>query len=224
MAKSPQRVRRLLAVEAARIMVEEAVGDFRSAKEKAARRLGVDAQQHWPSNTEIHSELQARLQLFHADTQPLALRHLREISLQAMEWLQAFQPRLVGSVLEGDATEHSKITLHLFADAPESVMFFLLDAQQEYEEGWQRLHFGDGPMRDYPLFTLDYQGVPLRLVVFSLDEDRRSPASARDGKPLRRAGVGQLRRLLAEATPAPETASSHPWDEDVANSPGSMPR
>ncbi len=198
MAKSPQRLRRLLAVEAARIMVDEAVGDFRSAKEKAARRLGVEAQQHWPSNTEIHDELQARLQLFHADTQPLALRRLREFALQAMQWLQEFQPRLVGPVWEGDATEHSKITLHLFADAPESVLFFLLDAQVEYEEGWQRLRFGDAQPQDYPSFQLEYEGVPLRLVVFALDEDRRSPASPRDGKPLPRGGITQLRRLLAE--------------------------
>ena len=201
MAKSPQRLRQLLAVEAARIMVDEAVGDFRSAKEKAARRLGVHAQQHWPSNTEIHSEMQARLQLFHADTQPQALRHLREIALYAMEWLQEFQPRLVGPVWEGDATEHSKIILHLFADAPESVLFFLLDAQVEYEEGWQRLRFGDANAMDYPTFLLEFEGAPLRLVVFALDEDRRSPASARDGKPLPRGSIAQLQRLLAAENP-----------------------
>ncbi len=197
MAKSPTRMRRLLAMEAARIMVEDAVSDYRMAKEKAARHMGMTAQQYWPSNTEIHQELQARLQLFHGQTQPRILRRLRQTALAAMEWLQEFQPRLVGAVLEGDATEHSKITLHLFADTPESVMFYLLDQEIPFTEDWQRLRYAEGPAMDYPLFVLDFQEVPLRLVVFSPDEDRRSPASPRDGKPLRRASAAQLGKLLA---------------------------
>jgi len=40
-SQQPHRLRRLLAVESARIMAEEGVVDFRVAKEKAARRLGA---------------------------------------------------------------------------------------------------------------------------------------------------------------------------------------
>ena len=202
MAKSQQqsRLRRLLVVESARIMADEGVVDFRVAKEKAARRLGVggDAQQGWPSNAEIEEELHSRLQLFHGEAHSAELRQLREQALQAMHWLTEFQPRLTGPVLSGTATRHTAITLHLFADTPESVLFFLMDQQVAYEEAWQRLHYGDAPARDYPSLKLNYASADLRLVLFDLDEDRRSPASPVDGKPLRRATLGQVQKLLAE--------------------------
>ncbi len=182
-------------------MADEGVADFRVAKEKAARRLGAggDAQQGWPSNAEIEEELQSRLQLFHGEAHSAELRQLREQAVQAMHWLAEFQPRLTGPVLSGTATRHAAITLHLFADTPESVIFFLMDQRVAYEEVWQRLHYGDAPARDYPSLKLNYAGADLRLVLFDLDEDRRSPASPVDGKPLRRATLAQLQKLLAES-------------------------
>ncbi|MCY0871875.1 MAG: nucleotidyltransferase [Acidithiobacillus caldus] len=200
MAKSssqPSRLRRLLAVESARIMAEEGIADYRFAKEKAARRLGSGStQQDWPSNSEIQAELKARLQLFHGESQPLELRRLREVALEAMGWLKDFRPLLAGAVLNGTATRHSAIVLHLFADSPESVIFFLMDQQVAYEEGWQRLHFGDEAPQEYPQIRMTRGGAELRLVIFAPDEDRRRPASAVDGKPLQRVNAQQLQRLL----------------------------
>jgi len=37
-----------------------------------------------------------------------------------MRYLREFEPRLVGAVLSGTATEHSEVQLHLFADARRS--------------------------------------------------------------------------------------------------------
>ncbi len=202
-SQQPHRLRRLLAVESARIMAEEGVVDFRVAKEKAARRLGTggDAQHHWPNNSEIESELHARLQLFHGPAHAADLRELRERALKAMQWLELFQPRLTGPVLNGTATRHAAITLHLFADAPETVIFFLMDQKTPYEESWQRLHFGDAPAQDYPCLKIDYADTEIRLVIFALDEDRRSPASPVDGKPVKRATAQQLRKMLEEEQP-----------------------
>ena len=44
-----------------------------------------------------------------------------------MQLLEDFQPRLVGSVLDGTASAHSRIALHVFADAVESLILFLLE-------------------------------------------------------------------------------------------------
>ena len=207
MAKSQQqsRLRRLLMVESARIMADEGVVDFRVAKDKAARRLGAgsDTQQDWPSNAEIEEELRSRLQLFHGQAHDAALRQLREQAAQAMRWLAEFQPRLTGPVLTGTATRHVPVTLHLFVDAPESVIFFLMDQKVAYEETWQRLRYGDAPARDYPCLRLNFDGADLRLVLFDLDEDRRSPASPVDGRPLRRVTLAQLQKLLVESAPNP---------------------
>ncbi|MFA7496190.1 MAG: nucleotidyltransferase [Acidithiobacillus sp.] len=199
-SQQPTQLRRLLTVESARIMAEEGVADFRLAKEKAARRLGAggSTQQNWPNNAEIEAELQARLQLFSGPAHAADLRQLREQALTAMLWLADFQPRLSGPVWTGTATRHSVITLHLFADAPETVLFFMMDHKVPYEEAWQRLHFGDAPAQDYPSLKIRYADADFRLIIFGLDEDRRSPASAVDGKPAKRANLAQLRKLLEE--------------------------
>ena len=44
-----------------------------------------------------------------------------------MSLLSDFDPRLVGPVLSGTATPHNDISLHLFADRPESVAIKLLE-------------------------------------------------------------------------------------------------
>jgi hypothetical protein len=43
-----------------------------------------------------------------------------------MALFEEFEPRLVGSVLSGTASEHSDVNLHLFADRPEQVAFRLM--------------------------------------------------------------------------------------------------
>ena len=52
-----------------------------------------------------------------------ARRSPRSVSaaLSAMQMLADFEPRLVGSVLTGTATEHNDIQLHLFAERAESI-------------------------------------------------------------------------------------------------------
>jgi len=45
-----------------------------------------------------------------------------------MRRLAEFQPRLVGSVLTGTATDYSDINLHLFADRSESVALKLIES------------------------------------------------------------------------------------------------
>ena len=57
--------RHLLAQEAARIMAEEGVRDFRFAKRKAAERLGFDPRSlHLPTNLEVEQALAEHQRLF----------------------------------------------------------------------------------------------------------------------------------------------------------------
>jgi len=113
------RMRQRIAAEAARIMSEEHLSDFYRAKHKAAARLGAANTRNLPRNDEIEKALVEYQSLFRADSQPLRLKRLRETALRAMEFLAAFNPRLVGSVLRGTADEHAEVTLHVFADTPE---------------------------------------------------------------------------------------------------------
>jgi hypothetical protein len=64
--RKEDRVRQLIAKEAARIMYEEGVREYRDAKRKASRQFGPEKAlslgSHLPSNAEIHWELQRAYQ------------------------------------------------------------------------------------------------------------------------------------------------------------------
>ena len=99
---APQ-LRMLLAQECARLLAEEGVADFRTAKRKAALRLAVTDKGLLPDNREIEQALLDYQRLFQADSQSRRLRELREAALEAMRFLARFRPKLVGPVLSGTA-------------------------------------------------------------------------------------------------------------------------
>src|SRR3954462_8325752 len=114
-----EHLRLALAQEAARIMSEQGIDDYRLAKRKAAERLGATDIAVLPKNTEIEAALAAHHRLFEGHTHTSALTQLRQTALQAMLLLKKFQPRLVGPVLSGTASAHSEVNLDIFADSPE---------------------------------------------------------------------------------------------------------
>lgn len=194
------RTRREVAQVAARLMAEESLHDFAVAKSRAAARLGVSGRGTLPRNDEIESELRAYQALFQADTQPIWLAEKRRVALSAMEMLEPFHPRLAGAVLRGTAVEDAEITLHLFVDPPESVVRFLMDRGIPWElDSWQA-RYGDRRERDMPLYRIMAGGQILRLVVFPESGRREAPRSSVDGRPMARASMNELRRLLAEAS------------------------
>mgnify|MGYP003694434773 CR=1 FL=1 len=71
--------------------------------------------------------------LFAADTHFQSLHDQRCAALRAMQLLQEFEPRLVGPVLAGTATEHADVDLHLFADRAEAVTLKLMDVGIPHE-------------------------------------------------------------------------------------------
>ena len=69
--------RRRIAVEAAKLIAEEGLRDYRQAKLKAAQRLGIFDDTALPKNGEIEEALREHQRLFRAE-QPETLRELRE--------------------------------------------------------------------------------------------------------------------------------------------------
>src|SRR5688500_12314787 len=122
-----EQLRRALAQEAARIMSEQGIDDYRLAKRKAAERLGATDISVLPKNTEIEAALAEHQRLFEADTHSSTLADLRRTALHAMRVLRKFEPRLVGPVLSGTASAHSEVNLHLFADGAEQVVLHLME-------------------------------------------------------------------------------------------------
>lgn len=124
-----------IAAAAARLIAEEGC-DYATAKRKAVRSvLGEDRNTRGllPDNAQIEDELRRYLSTFAADAQPAQLAALRALALQWMHKLAAFNPHLVGAVLNGTATEHSDIHLHLFSDNVKDVEIFLLNEGLDFE-------------------------------------------------------------------------------------------
>ncbi len=133
------RARKILAQEAARIIVEHGVDDFRLAKTKAAERLGLLGRGSLPGNCEIEAAVGERLQIFGRESHYDLLQALRRTALTAMDILSQFSPRLVGPVLSGTAGASSAVNLHVFCDTPEWVALRLDEHQLTYKPFERRL-------------------------------------------------------------------------------------
>ena len=190
--------RERIAQEAARLMSEAGIRDFQLAKRKAMERLRLSDVRQLPSNEEIEWALTAYQRLFRADSQPQRLAELRRVAVRAMRFLERFQPRLVGAVLSGTADQHSDVCLHVFAEPPEAVGFFLWDNGIAHDTGERRLRLASDDTRRMPTYRFMAEDVPVELVVFSERERRRVPLSPVDGKPMRRASLQAVEALVAD--------------------------
>jgi hypothetical protein len=191
-------LRVLLAQEAARVIAEDGVRDHQLAKRKAAARLGVrDLHGNLPTNSEIQAALEERQRIFGGAAHDGTVRRLRRAALDAMRSFAAFEPRLVGPVLAGTATEHTDVQLHLFCDSPERIAILLLEREIPHEQVERRIRRMSGEHRQVPAFRFMAGEVAFEVAVFPYDDIREAPASQVDGKPMRRASLRDVEALLA---------------------------
>jgi len=194
-----QRNRLRVAQEAARLMSEHGIRDFHHAKIKAAERLGILDAQALPRNNEIEDALREHQRIFHADSQPQLLQQRREAAVEAMRFLERFDPRLVGAVLEGTADAHSAVCLHLFSDTPESVVLFLEERGVPITQQTRRLRLTRDEQQEYPVLLFAADGLPFDITVLPRDALRQPPLDRIDEKPMRRASLAAVEELLATA-------------------------
>jgi predicted nucleotidyltransferase len=196
-ASRADNLRRALAQEAARIMAEHGIRDFLLAKRKAAERLGVgDSGAVLPKNIEIEQALVEYQRLFGGESHVETLHAQRRAALNAMLYLREFEPRLVGAVLSGTATEYSDVQLHLFTDNADSVAIKLLDEGIPHEVTEKRVRMNAERVLAYPgvRFQLDEQSI--EAIVFPMDGIRQAPVSPVDGRPMKRASKLEVEALL----------------------------
>lgn len=188
-------MRQHIAQKAAQILLESGTRDFQAAKQKAAHQLGVDDTKALPNNSEIEIALAEYQRLFRATSQPEHLNQLREVAIEAMQFLACFNPRLVGSVLSGTADEHSIIRLHLFADTVESVGFYLQDNKIPNKLSERRLKISADEYQNNSAYEFVVDDILVELVVF-LPKQHKVPLSPIDGKIMERATVTDVELLL----------------------------
>ncbi len=167
MGKSLKRdlMREQLAHHAAKLIAEDGIADFGSAKRKAARQLGAADTQHMPSNREVEEALHSYRSLYQHESHPDILNQLRRDALSCMQQFSAFNPYLTGSVLNGTAGENSDINLILYSDDAKAVLLFLLKSKLAFEEGMWRTRLS-GREETVPSYTLESEtGTPIHIIV-----------------------------------------------------------
>ncbi len=195
---SSSKLRRQIAWEAARLMYSRDVSEYFNAKQKAAQRVlkGWVKPADLPTNAEIREQVQVLARL-HEGAKPHRER-LLEMRLRAVWWLKQFaefHPRLIGSVLNGSIREGSDIDIHLFAANPHSLtvrldgmgMSHRLERKRVQKDGRQRV-FTHIHCRDE---------FPVELTVYHPSLLGFRFRSSITGKPIERAGLAQLERLIA---------------------------
>lgn len=201
-------LRARIAAEAARLMYEEGVKQYFTAKRLAANRvLGKVAgkrmryrPQDLPSNGEIRDALLVLADLAEGEKRSRKLFAMRAVALEAMEAVEAFEPRLIGSVSTGHVRRGSDIDIQVFTDDEEALERHLARAGRIFErERVSILKFGE--VREYLHLHLCDMAFPVELTVYARRELRFRPKSSTDGKPIVRVPLAALRALLEREHP-----------------------
>jgi hypothetical protein len=192
------RARQVLAQEAARIICEQGIQDYRLAKIKAAERLGMSERGSLPGNPEIEQAVSEHLALFGRESHSSLLQALRRAAVSAMDMLADYSPRLVGPVLNGTAGASSAVNLHVFTDTPEQIAYVLEQGAISYKPFERRLKSRRNRPESFAAFRFDHLDASIEATVFPFDGIRQAPISPIDGKPMRRADASAVRLLLEE--------------------------
>ena len=186
------RNRTRIAQAAARLIAEHGLSDWRVAKRKACRELGLPDHESLPGNEEVEQALRDYNSLFHAATQPALLRAQRFEAVRWMERLSRWDPVLTGAVAAGWATEHSDVRLELEAEDAKAVELSLINAGVAYAQAPTQ-----GGEAQAPQLRIESQGTTVRLVILSAQQRRNRPRRDRSGLTEERLTLTQLKSLLA---------------------------
>ena len=199
-SRRDNNLRRHIAYLAARLMAEDGVADYATAKQKAARQAGLGDAHQLPDNSEIEEALREYQDLYQKDEQPAQLRRLREVAVKVMREFVDFRPALVGSVLSGTAGQFSDVNLQLFTDDEKALTMFLLNKRYRFEEGSKSVRRG-GRLDEVPRITIEVDDVAVTLTVLDPDDERSGARPRSVDEARKRARLADVEALLASSVP-----------------------
>ena len=197
------RIRRQIALLAARLMYEREEKEYFTAKRKAARQLGLDYKYHpgdLPSNAEIRDQIQSLAQFYEGSRRDENLREMRLAALRKMRLLAAFRPRLIGSVLTGHVRKGSDIDLHVFSNTVSAVTTVLDDENLRHTVEHKRVV----KFNEERVFTHVHvhDRFDFELTLYAEDKVHYAFKSSITGRAIERASIAELEQLLREEDPS----------------------
>lgn len=220
MKNGPPRLRAQLAEEAARLMYEEGVKEYFTAKRMAAKRIlgrsGGRKTRHrphaLPTNGEIQAALLSRAELVEGDERTGRLAAMRIVALETMNALAPIAARLIGSVSTGHVRRGSDIDIQVFADDVEELERHLYALGWGYERQQVTIR-KFGQIREYVHYHV-VSVFPVELTIYPRRELRFRPRSSTDGKPIKRMTAAHVQALLE---------NEHPDDWRAYRASGTLP-
>lgn len=184
---------------AARILCEEQLTDYGLAKRKAAARLGLHGAA--PDNRQVQQALIEYQRLFGGAAYREHLAALRRTGVRALKLLAEFDARLVGGALSGAVTQAHRAQVHVFADAPEALDFFLHDQRIIFETDERNYRSPDGRELRIPLLRFEGAEAGVDVAVFEAGSQPRAPINPADGRPYQRLNLREAQALAEMKIP-----------------------
>jgi predicted nucleotidyltransferase len=197
------RIRKQIALMAARLMYDRTEKEYFTAKRKAARQLGLDYRYRphdLPSNSEIRDHIQQLAMIFEGDARNENLRTMRLEALRMMRLLAVFKPRLIGSVLTGHVRKGSDIDVHVFSNHLSAVTTVLDEENLRYDIQTKRIIKQNEERYFTHIHVQDRESFELTL--YAEDKVNYPFISSITGKPIEKATIAQLELLLREEDPS----------------------
>jgi hypothetical protein len=196
-----EKLRRQIALDAARLMYERVESEYYTAKRKAAKQLcrkGVKPED-LPSNAEIREQIQHFARIHEGDRRTENLRDMRLEALRLMRLLRAFRPRLIGSVMTGHVRKGSDIDIHVFTDSVGLVTDILQNEGFQFDVERKQVV----KHQEARVFTHIhiYDRFNFEITVYPDDKAHYVFRSSVTGKAIERASIRELEELLLEEHP-----------------------
>src|SRR5216683_1096657 len=196
-----EKLRRQIALDAARLMYERVESEYYTAKRKAAKQLcrkGVKPED-LPSNAEIREQIQHFARIHEGDRRTENLRAMRLEALRLMRLLRAFRPRLIGSVMTGHVRKGSDIDIHIFTDSAGLVTDILENEGHQFDVERKQVV----KHQEARVFTHIhiYDRFNFELTVYPEDKAHYVFKSSITGKAIERASIRELEELLGKEYP-----------------------
>ena len=185
-----------MAREAATLLYFGAEKEYKQAKLKAAKTLGV----HFlPSNLEVAVELDRIAEALEGPVRKERLIHMREEALKIMKTLQAYCPILIGSVWRGTIRQGSDIDIAVYHDLPDDVLEALKkNGFKTSKTEWTTATKKGKPETSFHVYIETSGRQTVELVVRNSEEAGRRRKCEIFGDELKGLNVQELERVLKE--------------------------
>lgn len=174
------------------LMIEEGFIDYRLAKNKAAKQLGIPSACPEPSIAMIESQALA----YYRETRQTAdIRwHIDQLHFakDSLQQLAAYQPKLAGTLIKHRPNAHDEIELHCHLDTAEHLLDELYGRELPLSIHDKRLRFSNNEQHTLPSYVIPVGEFYACLVVITEQFHGLQVLSAVTTKPLRYWGQSDI--------------------------------